>query len=152
MSNGFEFFEGTASESSATPRVTVRKGGQLVLTQAAVAMLGEGATHVQLGYNAKTGAVGIRPAPEDGKGWYLLRAQKSGGSRLVDGKRFFAHQGVKLDKVRRFDVEDFGGGIIGFTLAGASEPEAVEADAAETAGAEPAAKPATKSRRTRAAA
>ena len=99
MSTNFEFFEGTATENSATPRVTVRSGGQLVLTQAAVDKLGEGVTHVQLGFNAETKAVGIRPAPEEGKGRYLLRAQKNSASRLIDGKRFFAHQGVKLDKV-----------------------------------------------------
>jgi hypothetical protein len=92
-----------------------------------------------LGYNAETKAVGIRPAPEEGKGRYLLRAQKNSASRLIDGKRFFAHLGVKLDKVRRYDVEEFGGGIIGFHLTEASEPEAAaepeearEPDAAET--------------------
>ena len=128
MSTDFEFFEGTATENSTAPKVTVRSGGQLVLTQAAVAMLGEGATHVQLGFNPKTKAVGIRPAPEEGKGRYLLRAQKNSASRLIDGKRFFAHQGVALEKVRRFDVQEFGGGIIGFHLT--EEPEAAETDAA----------------------
>ncbi len=68
MSNdGFEFFEGTTSTSSTTPRVTVRRAGQLILTQAAVDLLGDGVTHVQLGYNPKTKAVGIRPAAGLGK-------------------------------------------------------------------------------------
>ena len=49
MSNGFKFYEGITSENSAAPRVTVRKGGVLVLTQAAVDLLGDGVTHVQLG-------------------------------------------------------------------------------------------------------
>ncbi len=45
MSNGFQFFEGATSESTTAPRITVRKGGVLVLTQAAVEMLGDGVTH-----------------------------------------------------------------------------------------------------------
>jgi hypothetical protein len=61
MSNGFEFFEGTRTESQ-TPQVTVRRSGQLVLTPPAVAMLGEDVTHVQVGYNAESGIVGIRAA------------------------------------------------------------------------------------------
>ena len=50
MANGFDFYEGTKSENT-TPRITVRKGGQLVLTRGAVEMLGEGVSHVQLGYH-----------------------------------------------------------------------------------------------------
>jgi hypothetical protein len=41
MSNDFTFFEGGATVNSTTSRVTVRKTGQLVLTEAAVAMLGD---------------------------------------------------------------------------------------------------------------
>ena len=130
MNNGFEFFEGIASENSAAPKVTVRRGGVLVLTQAAVDMLGDGITHVQLGFNEKTKAVGIRPAAEDTKGRYLLRPQKNGASRLVDGKRFFAHQGVALETARRFDVEEFGDGIVGFHL---TEPEVTDAEDHEPA-------------------
>ncbi len=44
MSNGFDFFEGSATEGILSPRVTIRKGGQLVLTQAAVDLMGEGTT------------------------------------------------------------------------------------------------------------
>ena len=41
MSNGFQFFEGTTTESATAARITVRKGGILVLTRAAIAMLGD---------------------------------------------------------------------------------------------------------------
>ena len=133
MSNGFEFFEGIASENSAAPRVTVRRGGVLVLTQAAVDMLGDGVTHVQLGFNEKTKAVGIRPAAEDTKGRYLLRPQKNGASRLIDGKRFFAHQGVALETARRFDVEAFGDGIVGFHLTATNELQTAAAEDHEPA-------------------
>jgi len=78
MSNGFEFFEGAATVSTTAPRITVRRTGQLVLTQAAVAMLGDGVTNVQLGYNEKTKAVGIRSVSEDAKGRYRLRSQPNG--------------------------------------------------------------------------
>ena len=132
-SHGFEFYEGTTSENSAAPRVTVRRGGVLVLTQAAIDMLGDGVTHVQLGYNEKTKAVGIRSAAEDAKGRYLLRAQKNGSSRLIDGKRFFAHQGVALETAHRFNVEAFGEGIVGFHLTEASEPEVADAEEHEQA-------------------
>ena len=157
MNNGFEFFEGIASENSTAPKVTVRRGGVLVLTQAAVDMLGEGVTHIQLGFNEKTKAVGIRAAAEDAKGRYLLRAQKNGASRLVDGKRFFAHQGVALETARRFDAEAFGDGIIGFHLIEPNEPEIADAEDHEPAKepAERSKKPAKASggrRRTRAAA
>ncbi|MCP4246621.1 MAG: hypothetical protein GY778_06195, partial [bacterium] len=57
----FEFYQGTASENT-SPRITIRKGGQLVLTSGAVAMLGDDLDHVQLGYDRKTKVVGIRGA------------------------------------------------------------------------------------------
>jgi len=98
MTTGFEFFEGAATVSTTAPRITVRRTGQLVLTQAAVAMLGEGVSHVQIGYNEKTKAVGIRSVAEDAKGRYRLRSQPNGVSYLVDGKRFFAHYGLSLGK------------------------------------------------------
>jgi len=116
MSNGFQFFEGTRRESNTAPRITVRRGGLMVLTPAAVEMLGDGATHVRIGFNPKTKAVGICNAPEEGNGRYRLRNQKNSRSRLVDGKRFFAHHGLSFEKARSFDAEDFGDGLIGFRL------------------------------------
>jgi hypothetical protein len=116
MSTEFEFFEGTATVNSTTPRVTVRKAGQLVLTEAAVAMLGEGVESVQIGFNAKSRVVGIRPAADGVRGALKLRAQPNGRSKLVDAKRFFAHRGLAVDKARGLEVEDFGGGIVGFRL------------------------------------
>jgi len=135
MSTEFEFFEGTATVNSTTPRVTARKAGQLVLTEAAVAMRGEGVEAVQIGFNAKSRVVGIRPAPEGGRGVLKLRAQPNGRSRLVDAKRFFAHRGLAVDKARGLEVEDFGGGIVGFRLLaeGAGEAEA-PAKAAKASG------------------
>lgn len=112
---GFEFFEGVASENTA-PRITVRRSGQLVLTKGAVDMLGDGVTHVQLGYNPEKKAVALRAAGEDVKGRYLLRAQRNSKSRLVDGKRFLAHHEVGVEKATGFAVEDFGGGLVGFVL------------------------------------
>ncbi len=44
----FEFYQGTTSENTA-PKITIRKGGQLVLTSGAVEMLGENVDHVQIG-------------------------------------------------------------------------------------------------------
>jgi hypothetical protein len=130
MSNGFEFFEGAATVSTTAPRITVRRTGQLVLTQAAVAMLGEAVSHVQLGFNEKTKAVGIRSVPEDAKGRYRLRSQPNGVSYLVDAKRFFAHHAVTLEKARGFAVEDFGGGVVGFRFEDGAAPSA-EPPAAE---------------------
>ena len=123
MSTGFDFYEGTASDNTA-PRITVRKGGQLVLTRGAVEMLGEDVTTVQLGYNAKTKIVGIRGVTEDAKGRYRLRTQKNSGSCLVTGKRFFTHYGLTIEKARTFDVEAYDGGIIGFQLT--EEPTEVQ--------------------------
>ena len=126
MSNGFEFYQGTASEST-TPKITVRKGGQLVLTSGTVEMLGDDVNHVQLGYDVKTKVVGIRGAGEDAQGRYRLRSQKTGGSRLVTGKRFFAHNGLTIAKARTFDAEAFEGGIVGFCLT--EEPAKAETEA-----------------------
>jgi len=136
MSTEFEFFEGTATVNSTSPRVTVRKAGQLVLTEAAVAMLGEGVEAVQIGYNPKGRVVGIRPAPEGGRGVLKLRAQPNGRSKLVDAKHFFAHRGLAVDKARGLEVEDFGGGIVGFRLPeeGVAEPEAPVAKVAKGGG------------------
>ncbi len=116
MANGFDFYEGTTSENT-TPRITVRKGGQLVLTRGAVEMLGDGVEHVQIGYNTKTQVVGIRAATEDSKGRYRLRSQGSNGLHLVTGKRFFAHYGLDVSKARTFDAERIEDGLVGFSLA-----------------------------------
>jgi len=71
---------------------------------------------VQIGFNTKSRVVGLRPAPEGGRGVLKLRAQPNGRSRLVDAKRFFAHRALAIDKARGLAVEDFGGGIVGFRL------------------------------------
>jgi hypothetical protein len=90
MSNGFQFFEGSTTINSTSPQATLRRSGQVILTEAAMALLGDGVTQVQVGYSAKTGAVGIRPAAEGGRGALRLRKQPNGRSRLIDAKRFFA--------------------------------------------------------------
>ena len=130
MSNGFEFFEGTRTESQ-TPQVTVRRSGQLVLTPPAVAMLGEDVTHVQVGYNAGSGIIGIRAAVNGAKGRYRLRAQANGSS-LVDGRRFLTHHGLKVEKAQTFPAEAFGDGIVGFTIPKSGTAAAGESDAPVT--------------------
>ena len=55
--------------------------GQLVLTEAAVAMLGEGVEAVHIGYNAKSRVVGLRPAADGVRGALKLRAQPSAAGR-----------------------------------------------------------------------
>ncbi len=111
----FEFYQGTTSENTA-PKITIRKGGQLVLTSGAVEMLGDDVDHVQIGYDRRTKVVGIRGAGEDAQGRYRLRTQKTGSNRLVTGKRFFNHYGLTIDKARTFDAEAYDGGIVGFEL------------------------------------
>ncbi len=108
--------EGSTSDSATTPKITVRRGGVLILTKAAVDMLGDDVTHVQIGYNEKTRAVGIRRATEDARGRYRLRDQRNSPSRLIDGKRLFTHHGLIAEKARAFKVEKFGDEIIGFIL------------------------------------
>jgi hypothetical protein len=146
MANGFSFYEGTTTENT-SPRITVRKGGQLVLSRGAVDMLGEGVEHVQVGYNAKTQVVGIRAAGEDAQGRYRLRPQGTNGLHLVTGKRFFAHYGLDVSKARTFNAEKIEDGLVGFTLAGGGT--AVEQSAAPPAEgkAETEPKPATKKAR-----
>ena len=129
MSNGFQFYEGSTTDSATTPKITVRKSGVLILTQAAVAMLGDGVTHVQIGYNEDDKALGIRSATEDARGRYRLRSQKSRQSRLIDGKRLFAHHGLTAGKARSFEVEQFGDGIIGFTMTDEAEVAETETKA-----------------------
>ncbi len=116
MSTDFDFYEGPTTESSESPRITVRRGGLMVLTRAAALMLGEGATHVQIGFNSKTQAIGLKSAVKGARGSYRLREQRNSVSRLVDGKRVFAHHGLTVDKARSFDAEDFGDGVVGFLL------------------------------------
>ena len=123
-----EFFEGARTESKA-PQVTVRRSGQMVLTAAAVAMLGEGVSHVQFGFDADNRAVALRPAPKGAKGRYRLRGQTNGSS-LVDSRRFLAHHGVETEKAQTFPAEEFGSGVVGFRFDEAatsadSETEAV---------------------------
>ena len=133
MSNGFDFYEGTASDNT-SPKITARKGGQLVLTSGAVEMLGDDVEFVQIGWNAKTKVVGIRGAGEDAKGRYRLRTQKNSGSRLVTGKRFFSHNGLTIDKARTYDAEAYEGGIIGFNLTEEAEAPAEKAPAKKSGG------------------
>lgn len=116
MSNGFQFYEGAATESADVARITVRRGGVLILTRAAVEMLGEGVSRVQVGYNPKTRAIGLRGTSGDGKGGYLLRKQANTVSRLVDGKRVFSHHGLTVEKARSYDAQDFGDGVVGIVL------------------------------------
>ena len=134
----FEFFEGARTDNRA-PKITVRRSGQVSLTGAAVALLGEGVTAVQIGYDPVTKAVGIRQAPEGAKGRYKLRRQ---GTRagLVDGRRFFSHYGLSLDTARTFDAENFGQGIVGFRFNGPAAV-AAEGEAQEVAGEAPVAEP-----------
>jgi hypothetical protein len=124
----FEFYEGGRTDSRA-PRITVRRSGQLALTGAAIALLGEDISHVQIGYDSTTRAVGIRPAAEGVRGRYKLR-RMSNRSGLVDGRRFFAHHGLTVGEARTFEAQDFGKGIIGFCLtAPGAEGEAGKAEA-----------------------
>ena len=111
----FDFFEGATSQHT-EPQITVRRGGLMVLTQGALDMLGDNVTHIQFGFDEATKAVALRAAPADAKGRYRLRHQKNGSTRLVDGKRFIQHNGLRFDKATRFDVESFGDGLIGFKL------------------------------------
>jgi hypothetical protein len=148
MANGFSFYEGTTTENT-SPRITVRKGGQLVLTRGAVDMLGEGVGHVQVGFNAKTKVVGIRAAGEDAKGRYRLRPQGSNGLHLVTGKRFFTHYGLDVSKARTFEAEKIEDGLIGFSLAGDGTEDNAEksADPPAEGKADAESKPATKKTR-----
>jgi hypothetical protein len=146
MANGFSFYEGTTTENT-SPRITVRKGGQLVLSRGAVDMLGEGVEHVQIGFNAKTQVVGIRAAGEDAKGRYRLRPQGTNGLHLVTGKRFFAHYGLDVSKARTFNAEKIEDGLVGFTLAGGDTADEQATDPPAEGKAETEPKPATKKAR-----
>ena len=112
----FVFFDGSKTINDSTPKITVRRGGLIVLNSGAVKMLGEGVQHVQLGFDATKRAIGIRSAPEEAMGKYLLRSQAKSASRLINGKRFLAHHSLSFDKAMSFRVEDLGSGVIGFTL------------------------------------
>ncbi len=93
----FDFYEGLTTDSTSHPRITVRRGGLMVLTRAAVEMLGEGADRVQIGYNPETRAIGLRAADNGTRGSYRLRELRNSVSRLVDGKRVFAHHGLTVE-------------------------------------------------------
>ena len=112
----FVFFEGAASVNAVRPRITVRRGGLLVLTAAAVAMLGEKVDTVQLAFNRETGAVAIRAASPGAAGAYRLRHQMKGSGRQITGKRFFEHFGLDVSTGRAFEATSFGDGLIGFQL------------------------------------
>ena len=140
---GFDFFDGTTTKHS-TPRITLRKGGLLVLTPAAVAMLGQGVEHVQVGFNAKTREIGIRQAPEDARGRYRLQSQRSSRCQLIGTRRFFRHYGIQIDKAQTFEVREVGNGLISFPL----PEEGQETNGGEAKGDTP--KPKTTSRRRKA--
>ena len=142
--SGFQFFEGTTTESATAARITVRKGGILVLTRAAIEMLGDEVAAVQVGYNPETRAIALRPAEAGTKGAYRLRDQRNSVSKLVDGKRVFKHHGLTADASTSYDAESFGDGLVGFVLpeSAAPNPEstASEPESRTTANAKPAVK------------
>jgi len=115
--HGFNFYEGSTSAHSKEPRITVRRGGLMVLTPATVDLLGDSVTHVQLGFNPKTKAVAIRHAADDAKGRYRIRRQKNSPMLIVGGKKFFAHHDLPVNKAATFDAEQIGDGLVGFSLA-----------------------------------
>jgi hypothetical protein len=127
--DGFQFFAG-ARGTPGEPRITLRRTGQLILTPPAVALLGEGVTHVQVGFHPETRAVGLKAAGVGARGRYRLRAAGKTGNRLVDGRPFFAHLGVVLEQARAFPVEVYGQGIVGFRLPAAGGEAGTEAPAA----------------------
>ena len=136
---GFEFFEGTLSVSATRPQITIRRGGVIVITRAVAVMLGDKLSHVQLAYNPKTGAVGLRAAAPETPGAYQLRPQSKGPGRMIGGKRFFKHHGLDADKAKTYEATDFGNGIVGFFLevkAAAPAPAAATAAATAPAAAE----------------
>ena len=143
--NGFQFFEGTTTESAEQARITVRKGGILVLTQAAIDMLGDGVAAVQVGYNPETQAIALRAAAMGSQGAYQLRSQRNSVSKLVDGKRVFRHHGLKAETSTSYDAEDFGDGLVGFTL-----PESAVDTVAPESKPKATGKPAAKRRSTKA--
>jgi len=114
--HGFDFYEGTTTAHSQEPRVTLRRGGLMVITPAAVELLGDDVTHVQLGLNPKTHTVAMRKADAKAKGRYRLRSQKNSPMLLVGGKKFFAHHNLAIDKAESFDATQIADGLVGFTL------------------------------------
>jgi len=120
----FEFFEGGISVNSTRPQITLRRGGVIVITRAVAVMLGDAFTHIQLAYNPKTRAIGLKAATASTPGAYLLRPQTKGPNRLIGGKRFFAHHGLEVDKASTHEATDFGNGIVGFILPGPAAPAA----------------------------
>lgn len=123
MSMNFEFFDGAYTRST-TPTITIRKGGVLVLNGPAVDKLGDDVTHVEIGYDADKHAIGLRKAAENAPGRYLLRKQSKGDSRIINGKRMFTHHGLNAEKARTFDLEEYGKGLFGVTLADEHRAEA----------------------------
>ena len=124
----FEFFQGVATESASKPRITVRRGGLMVITKAAADMLGDDADHIQLAYDRNTGAVGMRAVEKGTAGCYRLRSQRKSASRIVGGKRFFSYHEIDTAQATTYEAKDFGGGIIGFVITAADESSA-ESDA-----------------------
>ena len=125
----FEFYEGNLSESSATPRITIRRGGLMVVSRAAAEMLGDDVSHIQFAYDRLNGAIGIRAATAETAGSYRLRTQRKSPTRLVGARRFLKYHEIKTEKATTFEVRDFGNGIIGFRIEG--EPTAAKTDGAE---------------------
>ncbi|MEM8996859.1 MAG: hypothetical protein AAGF23_18885 [Acidobacteriota bacterium] len=141
----FQFYEGSTTDSAASARITVRKGGILVLTKATVEMLGDDVEAVQVGYNPETRAIALRPASLDAKGSYRLCGQRNSVSKLVDGKRVFRHHGLIAESSSSYDAESFGDGLIGFTLPETASHQTINATAETVTD-----KPPTKRRSTKA--
>ena len=121
--NDFVFFDSSKASKSMSPKITVRRGGALVINEKATAMFGDGVTHVQICYSGKTRAVGLRAAEPEDPGTFRMQQHKNIKGCLVNAGPMFKHHGLEIERATSFDVEDFGDGIYGLTLPGGPESE-----------------------------
>ena len=120
----FVFFDSSQTSKSMTPKITVRRGGALVINHKAAEMFGKDVTHVQICYSVKTKAVGLRAAKPDTEGAFRMQKHKNiNNGFLVNAAKMFKYHGLEIERATSFDVEDFGDGIYGVTLPGGPEHE-----------------------------
>ena len=60
--------------------------------------------------------VGFRRVNEEGLHTYTIRKQQNSASYLVAGRAFSQHYGLDTSVARRYNLQDYGEGIFGFSI------------------------------------
>jgi hypothetical protein len=97
-----EFTQGASSSRGNVPRISLNNRGDLTLNQLAFGLL-KNAKKVVLAFSKQKGLIGIRPAKEDEKHAFEVKALANSTSHIIRGKSFCAFYNIIPPQTVLFD-------------------------------------------------